>query len=132
MQRVNQAYAANDLLALLELQLEIEQIDASDLANANAARLKQFNQVLSNQLNDLKGELARLEARFRFVFGTRNGTRPSPDNLMKSIDRNASTLRADLAQQKRDMAMLADREATKRWLKSERRRQRDDPFDLPF
>jgi hypothetical protein len=36
MQKVNQAYAANDLLTLLELQLQIEQIDAGHIAAADA------------------------------------------------------------------------------------------------
>lgn len=34
MQNANQAYAAKDLLALLELQLQIEQIDAGHVASA--------------------------------------------------------------------------------------------------
>lgn len=57
MQRVNQAYEANDLLVLLELQLQIEQIDASQIANASEQRLKHYNKVLSDQLTELKLEL---------------------------------------------------------------------------
>src|SRR3546814_14629934 len=49
MQRVNQAYAANDLLALLELQLEIEQIDPSHIANAGEARLKHYNKEIGRE-----------------------------------------------------------------------------------
>jgi hypothetical protein len=43
MQRVNRAYEAQDLLALLELQLQIEQIDESHIANAGEQRLKHYN-----------------------------------------------------------------------------------------
>jgi hypothetical protein len=38
MQRVNVAYAANDLLALLELQLEVEQIDQAELDEGRCLR----------------------------------------------------------------------------------------------
>ena len=69
MQQVNRAYAANDLLTLLELQLRIEQVDASHIANASAQRLKHYNKVLSEQVAELKGEIARVESGFCFEFG---------------------------------------------------------------
>src|SRR5205085_9368643 len=46
MQQVNQAYTSNDLLALLELQLRIEQVDAAHMAQADAQRVKHYNRVL--------------------------------------------------------------------------------------
>ena len=55
MQQVNRAYAANDLLTLLELQLQIEQVDASHIANASAQRLKHYNKVLSEQVRGIEG-----------------------------------------------------------------------------
>lgn len=47
MQQANQAYAANDLLALLALQLKIEQVDADHLARASAEQIKRYNKVLA-------------------------------------------------------------------------------------
>ena len=132
MQKVNQAYAANDLLGLLELQLQVAQIDAGHLASVGAERLKQFNQALSNQLNALKAELARVETELRISTGMQPGFRLTPESLLKTIDRSVTAMRADLAMQKREMRMLADRAATRHWLKLERKRRRDDPFDLAF
>lgn len=40
MQRANVAYAANDLLGLLELQLEVDQIDQTGLDNLGDDRIK--------------------------------------------------------------------------------------------
>jgi hypothetical protein len=68
MQRVNQAYAANDLLTLQELQLQVEQIDLGHIAKASNERLKHCDRVLSEQLQELKHELARVEAGVRFDF----------------------------------------------------------------
>jgi hypothetical protein len=65
MQRVNQAYEANDLLTLLGLQLEIEQIDANHLAAAPPKRLAHYVQILTEQLAELELELERCEAPFR-------------------------------------------------------------------
>jgi hypothetical protein len=65
MQRVNQAYDANDLLTLLGLQLEIEQIDAAHLANVSPERLTHYNQILREQLADLESELEHCMHPFR-------------------------------------------------------------------
>jgi len=73
MQKVNQACTANDLLTLLELQLRIEQIDASHIANASAQRLKHYNKVLTEQLGELRMEVERVEMGFRVDFGLEAG-----------------------------------------------------------
>lgn len=132
MQKVNQAYASNDLLTLLELQLQIEQVDAGHIANASAQRLKHYNKVLSEQLAELKAEIIRVEAGFRASFGLEPGWGLNPTKLAVSIERNAKHLRADLAMHRRDMRMLGDKAATKRWLKRERQRQREAPLDAWF
>ena len=49
MQRVNQAYARNDVMELLAIQIEIEQIDATHLAKASEERLGHFCTVLAEQ-----------------------------------------------------------------------------------
>lgn len=132
MQKVNQAYAANDLLTLLELQLQIEQVDAGHIANAGAQRLKHYNKVLSEQLAELKAEVERVETGFRIDFGLEPGWGMNPTMLVVSIDHNAKQLRAGLALHQRDMRTLADRVATKRWLKRHQERLRDTAFDDEF
>lgn len=88
MQRVNQAYQANDLLALLGLQLEIEQIDAQHLADVPPQRLAHYSQILREQLQELDAELAQCVAPFRQVFGWqwRANTRPEEVNQVLSKD----------------------------------------------
>lgn len=64
MQRVNQAYKAGNLLALLELQLSVEQIDLSGLAALAEERLGHYLFVLEEQLGRLAEERAALVAPF--------------------------------------------------------------------
>ena len=132
MQKVNQAYAANDLLTLLTLQLQIEQIDESHIASASVDRLKHYNKVLSEQLAELKAEVARVEMRFRIDVGLepRCGTNPSKLGLL--LEQSSRELRAELSELQRDMRMLADVAATKRWLKRQRQLLADAAFDYPF
>ncbi len=129
MQRVNRAYAANDLLSLLELQLQIEQVDAGHVASASPQRLKHYNKVLAEQLAELKAEISRAQARFGDDFGMAIGWGASPTRLVASIGQTARQLREEVAMQQVDMRRLADKAATRLWLKRVRRQQRDGMFD---
>ena len=132
MQQVNQAYAANDLLTLLELQLQIEQVDAGHIANASAQRVKHYNKLLAEQLAELKAEAARMETGFRIDFGLGPGWGLNPTKLTALLRQNAEELRAALAMIQLDLRMLADKVAARRWLKRERQRQRDGVFNDEF
>jgi len=133
MQRVNQAYEAKDLLALLELQLQIEQIDASHIANASEQRLKHYNKVLGEQLSELKMELECVEMAFCMEFGLDPDRGLDPSRLGRLLEQIHRQWQAELAGQQREMRMLGDQAATKRWLKRERQHRRDADVDfLPF
>jgi PIN domain nuclease of toxin-antitoxin system len=130
MQRVNQAYAANDLLGLLELQLQIEQIDASHIAGASAERLKRYNKVLAEQLAELRAETTRVEFDFHMEFGVEPGWNLNPRKLAGLLADTKRQWQADLSRQQRDMRMLGDVAATKRWLKRQRQMMREDDFEF--
>jgi hypothetical protein len=130
MQRVNQAYAANDLLALLELQLEIEQIDASHIATTSEQRLKHYNKVLGEQLAELRTQIGRVEMGFRIEFGLEHVPAIQPHKLGQVLDRARRELHAELTDQQRVLRMLDDTEAVKRWLKHERQQLRSAKRDF--
>lgn len=130
MKRVNQAYAASDLLTLLELQLQIEQVDPRHMASASAQRLKHYNKVLSEQSAELKAEIYRVETGFGIEFGLDFGWGTNPRKLGQLLEQNKRELRADLEQQKRDLRLLTDVAATKLWLKRQRQALRRADFDF--
>jgi hypothetical protein len=132
MQEVNQAYAKADLLALLELQLRIEQIDASHVAEMDARRLNHFNKVLSEQLDELRAEIVRVEIGFSMNFELELGRALNPGKLGELLQREARRLRGELAQQQQRTRLLDDVAAAKRWLRAQRKRLRDEDFDLDF
>ena len=57
MQRVNVAYNQGDLLSLLELQLEVEQVDQQTINSLPEDRLKHYNKILNEQLDNLAFEI---------------------------------------------------------------------------
>lgn len=132
MQKVNRAYAASDLLTLLELQLQIEQIDAGHIANASAQKLKHYNKVLSEQLEELKAEIERVEMGLQIDFGLKTGWGLSPRKLGELIEQSKRQLHAELNQQQRSTRMLADPVATRRWLKRQRQLLREEEFGFEF
>ncbi|MDB6002785.1 MAG: DnaJ protein, partial [Rhizobacter sp.] len=133
MQRVNQAYANNDLLTLLELQLQIEQVDAAHMAGADTKRVKHYNKVLAEQLAELKTEIGRVELGFRMDFGLEPGLGLNPLKLGVQLERETQRLRFELAEMGREIERLDDVAATKRWLKRVRQQLQEAAFDTaPF
>lgn len=89
MQRVNQAYEKGDLLALLNLQLEVEQVDAAHFSNLSEARLKHYTEVLREQLRELEFETMMFRnplVNLVRSFGT----------IVRSLNQTRTVLNADL------------------------------------
>ena len=129
MQRVNGAYEANNLLALLELQLEIEQVDRDHITNAPAARVRYFNKLLAEQLQELEQEIDATESRFCDQYLVVDDRRLDPTKLARILDDDVRDLRMAQAMLVRDRKMLQDRPSAKRWLKRRRQEMRDDAMD---
>lgn len=121
MQRINRAYATNDLLTLLEAQLRLELIDPDHVSEISGERLRQFNRLLSEQLEGAKTELRSLQDAFRMDHGLPRGHPVNASDLHLLTRRRARELRADIDRQKRFIEMLGNKSATKRWLKEQRR-----------
>ena len=121
MQRANRAYEEGNLLALLELQLQAEQLDAAHLALADPRRLRHYVTVLEEQLADLQAETRRLEADFRAATGVAPGSGLQPRKADRLISSETQRLRGELQLLRRQTALLADIEATKSWLREQRK-----------
>lgn len=121
MQRINQAYAANDLLTLFEAQMQIEQLDAGAIAKVSQQRLRQYNRLLAEQLTKSKETVRELKFAFYMDHGPEQSSDLQPHNLMRVIQRQARRLRAEIAQQQQFLRVLASKASTRRWLKQQRR-----------
>lgn len=106
MQRVNQAYESGDLLGLLNLQLEIEQIDAAHLASLSAQRLAHYNQVLREQLSELKAEIKTVIAPFLLVVPQSRNV--IPDMVDRALSEEVSRVAISVKQLKADLEDFKD------------------------
>ena len=120
MQRVNQAYTDNNLLALLQLQLEIEQIDHSHINSIAEGQLKHYNRVLINQLDELQHEVSELTLAFKRQFNLPPGDNITPANVTRKFPKKLRELRTEIQTLKEQREALEDPRALKSWLKEQR------------
>lgn len=84
MQRVNRAYDEGNLLELLNIQLEIEQIDADHLSGLPDARVAHYNKVLREQLKELDSEIDLLTAPFYHLLSSTQTI--TPDKIDRAMN----------------------------------------------
>lgn len=126
MQQINRAYATNDLFTLLEAQLRLDQIDPDHASKISGERLRQFNKLLSKQLEAASEELRSLQSAFRADHDLPYSRTITQRDLHLATQRRAREIRAHIQQQKSFLELLGNKSATKRWLKDQRRFDDDD------
>lgn len=120
MQRVNVAYAANDLLGLLTLQLEIEQVDQASLDQLGDERIRQYNRILTRQVDAIRDDIIGLSNAFAFDMGLPFNMGYTPRTLEQALQLEIAQMRNDLARIEYDLARFADIHVLKAWLKTYR------------
>lgn len=120
MQRANAAYAANDLLGLLELQLEVDQIDQAGLDKLTDDRIKQYNQILTGQLAEIDEQIMALETSLSLDMGFNPGQRITPKSTMRDLHIHILGVKNSLRDLEADLDRFRDRKALKAWLKGYR------------
>ena len=133
MKRVNKAYEASDLLALLELQLEIEQIDTEALAGLSEERVRHFNAVLADQLQQLQEELFHITQPFADMLNGWGRQSLSPAMVQRAVNEDLEDLNRALRAVQADLERFQDIKQLKASLRNYRvERQDDDTGMLDF
>ena len=135
MQRANSAYEAGDLLALLTLQLQIEQVDIAHAAGIAAAQVKHFNKVLAEQLRELETEIDGRQYAFCASYGLMTEQRIDPAKLGMLMKDQLHELNIAMLRLEQECKLLSgDPVQAKRFLKHLRSEQQfeDQMDDLLF
>lgn len=90
MQEANRAYAAEDLVTLLDLQLRLEQTTSDALSGMPRERLREFNYMLERQCVALEQELRATTTPFTM---DDVASEVSPDAVMRSLKRDVRELK---------------------------------------
>ena len=131
MQRANSAYEAGDLLALLTLQLQIEQVDIAHAAGIAAAQVKHFNKVLAEQLRELEAEIDGRQYAFCASYGLTTQQRIDPAQLGLLMKEQMRELQVALLRLGQERKLLEGEPVmAKRFIKQLRAEQQfDDRLD---
>jgi hypothetical protein len=116
MVRVNAANDSKDLLALLRLQLEIDQIDPSSVASMADDKLRGFNRMLKEQLKELQAEYHAIMGHLHMAFDLGYDI-VSPKTMTSALRFQAQRLKDMIEGLKYDLQAVQDDKALKKWIK---------------
>jgi hypothetical protein len=106
MQNINIAYKNKDLLTLLELQLEVEQINQSNIDNMPETRIMHYNKVLTNQSSELKQEILGIKQAMQFKFSTLADKIMSPKKIIESLNVEIGLINLDIKKASHDLKLF--------------------------
>ncbi len=133
MQRANEAYGKADLLGLLELQLELEQIDARHFRAIEPQLLGRYIKILKGQLSELDREVYRAEMEFVAQFSLPPFGRIDPKNLMSLLAEGVTACELDIRRLRKHLEAVGHVPRLKAWLKTFRLKPRPAvDFDFLF
>ena len=129
MVEANTAYQRRDLVALLHIQLHIEQTDPQALSRMADEKIESMGLLLRQQTAELERELFSRKQQVLQEFGMTPYESISVASLRRHLSREAQALKQDVAAMERDMRTVRDDASFKRWLKQQKQlsEQDDDP-----
>ncbi len=116
MVRVNAANDSKDLLALLRLQLEIDQIDPSSVAAMADDKLRSFNRMLKEQLKELQAQYHAITGDLHLAFDLGYDI-VSPKAMTSALRSQAQRLKDMIESLKYALQAVQDDKALKKWIK---------------
>ncbi len=119
MQEVNVAYEAKDLLRLLELQLELERVEAELVDTIAEERVRHYIRILDEQSKQLAVELEELELPFRLEMRLPPTARLTPANVVARIRADTEKVKQESAALEHDLEAFEDVTRLKAWLKTQ-------------
>ena len=121
MSEANAAYAQQDLMALLHIQLRIEQASPQSLSQIPAQQMASMTLLLRQQAEELKGELQGREHALMHEFSLPPYDRLSAGSLRQQLWAEEHMLMQDLAQMEQDLLIVKFDQGFKDWLKRQKK-----------
>ncbi|MEO5661472.1 MAG: hypothetical protein ABIQ90_17010 [Polaromonas sp.] len=117
MSEANAAYGRQDLVALLHIQLSIEQLEPGAIAEMPETKIAAMTTLLKQQAAELEDELMSRREHLQQEFQLDFFQLPTAATLKSQLAMEAEFLRDELAQMEEDLQMVQDDAGLKRWLK---------------
>lgn len=121
MSEANAAYARQDLMALLHIQLRIEQASPQSLSQIPADQMAMMTLLLKQQAEALKCELQDREDALVREFGLSPYDRLTAGSLRQQLWAEERALTQELAHMEQDLRLVKSDEGLKNWLKMQKK-----------
>ena len=128
MSEANAAYGRQDLMALLQIQLRIEQADAQSLSQLPEEKIASMSILLKQQASELEQELLARREQVLQEFDLPSYPAPSAAMLRSQLLMQAHALKQDLVSMEEDLQLVQDDSGFKRWLKSQKQLREEPDF----
>jgi hypothetical protein len=132
MSQANAAYERGDLTALLQLQLQAEQVDEAHIAQMADDKLAALSLLLKDQVKTLEGELGDAEMRLSVELGIPVGARMKEALLTRLLQEEQEELAHVVSQMQDDLVRVRDDAQLKLWLREQaalaREQEREEAF----
>lgn len=125
MSEVNAAYGRRDLTALLRMQLQIAQVDASQLAALADDKLKAMNRLLEEQKQALLQDRRMLAYELEVEFGLPQYATWSEQALLRAMREQIEELKSLGEWMRGDLQVVQDEASFKGWLKEQVRAMKE-------
>ncbi|GAB3541377.1 hypothetical protein [Spirosoma fluminis] len=119
MQRVTEAYEKSNLLALLQLQLELDHIDERHLEKLADSQLRYYNTILQQQADELTQTLTESVNRLERLLGKPIPTGASMAQLEQSLNADINALKKSTNALRNLVKTLSDPAQLKAWLQAQ-------------
>lgn len=119
MSQANAAYERGDLTALLQLQLQAEQVDEAHIAQMADDKLAALSLLLKEQVKTLEGELGDAEMRLSVELGVPVGGRMKEALLTRLLQEEQEELAHVVSQMQDDLERVRDDAQLKLWLREQ-------------
>ena len=130
MVEANTAYQRRDLVALLHIQLHIEQTDPQSLSRMAEEKIESMSLLLKQQTAELERELDSQKQQMGHEFGLPDYAPVSAASLRSHLAMEKQALNQDVAAMEQDLRSVRDDASFKRWLKQQKQlAERYDDFD---
>lgn len=131
MGQVNAANDRKDLLALLQLQMQIEQIHPEAIGAMADEKLRHFNRVLKEQHKALDSELRDMKDLIRLEFGLGYGAL-NEKSLETALRAQVASLQSNITWIRQELIDVRTDPGLKAWIREQHRSMQLDGEDLAF
>jgi len=121
MQQINTAYKKSDLLTLLQIQSNAAQTCQSNLKTQRPNKIKQYNIILAQQLEEMRSEINHIREDFTAKVNMPPNKAKTPKSILYSLNNDISHIKLQTKILSDDLKLFQNKQIFKLFLKTQKK-----------